>query len=213
MDNDEYDFLFKIVIIGDSGVGKTNLISQYIDSRFSLSSKTTVGVEFKSKILTVNQRRINVQLWDTAGQERFRAITSVYYRGAKGAVVVYAIDNEESFKSVEHWLKDLRSNGDKDLPIMLLANKSDLEEKRAVKKDEGMTFAKGNSMLFYETSALNGNNIEAAFKELIETVYKINKAEIEEEDEEDINENNESDNISTHALDLNNNVRVKRKCC
>ena len=105
---DQYDYLFKTVLVGDSGVGKTQLISQFSVKKFDPTLKTTIGVEFKTKCITINRKNVKVQLWDTAGSERYRAVTSAYYRGAAGALVVYDITNEKSFENLDYWISELR---------------------------------------------------------------------------------------------------------
>ena len=123
--------LFKIVLVGDSGVGKTNLLTRFSKNEFSLESKTTIGVEFATKTITTEQGHvIKAQIWDTAGQDRYRAIASSYYKGAAGALVVYDITKPNSFANVEKWLKELRDHGAEDMVLMLIGNKSDLEKDR-----------------------------------------------------------------------------------
>ena len=112
MADEEYDMIFKVVLIGDSGVGKTNILSRYVRDDFSIETKSTVGVEFGSKVLKVNNTSIKIQIWDTAGQERYKSITKAYYKGAKGAFVVYDITRKETFSSVEKWVDELKNNGD-----------------------------------------------------------------------------------------------------
>ena len=118
---DEYDYLFKLIIVGDSNVGKTNIMSKYIKDQFNINSKSTIGVEFGTKILTIDNKKIKAQIWDTAGQERYKSITSAYYKGAKGAFIVYDITNKFSFDSVDKWVQDLNSYGDKNLTLLLIA--------------------------------------------------------------------------------------------
>ncbi|RQM28791.1 hypothetical protein B5M09_008208 [Aphanomyces astaci] len=110
--DDEYDYLFKVVLIGDSGVGKSNLLSRFTRNEFSLESKSTIGVEFATKSIQAEGKTIKAQIWDTAGQERYRAITSAYYRGAVGALLVYDITKHPTFENVERWLKELRDHAD-----------------------------------------------------------------------------------------------------
>ena len=112
---DEYDYLFKLIIVGDTNVGKTNIMSKYIRDQFNFNSKSTIGVEFGTKIITIENKKIKAQIWDTAGQERYKSITSAYYKGAKGALIVYDITNKFTFESVDKWVQDLNSYGDKNL--------------------------------------------------------------------------------------------------
>ena len=164
MEKESYDFLFKMVLIGDSSVGKTNILSKYLKGTFDESSKATVGVEFGTKNIKINDKKIKIQIWDTAGQERYRSITSAYYRGAKGAFIVYDITRQDTFDNIDKWVKDLKTNGDKNTVIMLIGNKSDLEDKRQVSTEEGQELADKYGMLFFETSAKNGQNVEEIFQ-------------------------------------------------
>ncbi|KAK9936620.1 hypothetical protein M0R45_013450 [Rubus argutus] len=117
---DDYDYLFKVVLIGDSGVGKSNLLSRFTRNEFSLESKSTIGVEFATRSLDVDGKVIKAQIWDTAGQERYRAITSAYYRGAVGALLVYDVTRNSTFESVERWLRELRDHTDPNIVVMLI---------------------------------------------------------------------------------------------
>uniref|UniRef100_A0A8C6LGH1 small monomeric GTPase n=6 Tax=Nothobranchiidae TaxID=405002 RepID=A0A8C6LGH1_NOTFU len=165
--DDEYDFLFKVVLIGDSGVGKSNLLSRFTRNEFNLESKSTIGVEFATRSIQVDGKMIKAQIWDTAGQERYRAITSAYYRGAVGALLVYDIAKHLTYENVERWLKELRDHADNNIVIMLVGNKSDLRHLRAVPTDEARAFAEKNTLSFIETSALDSTNVEEAFKNIL----------------------------------------------
>ena len=136
-----------VVLIGDSGVGKSNLLSRFTRNEFNLESKSTIGVEFATRSIQVDGKTIKAQIWDTAGQERYRAITSAYYRGAVGALLVYDIAKHLTYENVERWLKELRDHADQNIVIMLVGNKSDLRHLRAVPTDEAKTFA-GNVPVF-----------------------------------------------------------------
>ena len=169
-----YDMIFKIVLIGDTSVGKTNILSKYLTDEFDPESKATVGVEFGTKNFKIENNIVKVQIWDTAGQERYRSITNAYYKGAKGALLVYDITNKKSFDNLDRWISDLKTNGDEKISIVLLGNKSDLESQRVISTEEGKNKAELFKFAFMETSALNGSNIEKAFDELIKEVYKDN---------------------------------------
>jgi len=173
MANEEYDFLFKVVLIGDSGVGKSNLLSRFTRNEFNLESKSTIGVEFATRSIKVDSKTIKAQIWDTAGQERYRAITSAYYRGAVGALLVYDISKLQTYNNVTRWLKELRDHADTNIVIMLVGNKSDLKHLRAVTTDEATEFASQNNLSFIETSALNANNVESAFQSILKDIYGI----------------------------------------
>ncbi|KAJ1821313.1 Rab GTPase ypt31 [Coemansia sp. RSA 376] len=176
--NDEYDFLFKIVLIGDSGVGKSNLLSRFTRNEFNLESKSTIGVEFATRSIQVDSKTIKAQIWDTAGQERYRAITSAYYRGAVGALLVYDIAKHPTYENVTRWLKELRDHADSNIIIMLVGNKSDLRHLRAVPTDEAKQFASENGLFFIETSALDSSNVEQSFQQILTEIYLLvsNKA-------------------------------------
>ncbi|KAJ1667947.1 Rab GTPase ypt31 [Coemansia sp. RSA 1813] len=176
--NEEYDYLFKIVLIGDSGVGKSNLLSRFTRNEFNLESKSTIGVEFATRSIQVDAKTIKAQIWDTAGQERYRAITSAYYRGAVGALLVYDIAKHPTYENVTRWLKELRDHADSNIVIMLVGNKSDLRHLRAVPTDEAKQFAAENGLFFIETSALDASNVEQSFQQILTEIYRIvsNKA-------------------------------------
>ncbi|XP_047970875.1 ras-related protein RIC2 [Salvia hispanica] len=170
---DDYDYLFKVVLIGDSGVGKSNLLSRFTRNEFSLESKSTIGVEFATRSLAVDGKVIKAQIWDTAGQERYRAITSAYYRGAVGALLVYDVTRHSTFESVERWLRELRDHTDPNIVVMLIGNKCDLRHLVAVSTDDGTSFAEKESLYFMETSALDATNVENAFTEVLTQIHRI----------------------------------------
>lgn len=171
--DDEYDYLFKVVLIGDSGVGKSNLLSRFTRNEFCLESKSTIGVEFATRSIQVDGKTIKAQIWDTAGQERYRAITSAYYRGAVGALLVYDITKHVTYENVERWLKELRDHADSNIVIMLVGNKSDLRHLRGVPTEDASTFAEKEGLSFIETSALESTNVENAFHKILTEIYRI----------------------------------------
>ncbi|KAJ6238400.1 ras-related protein rab-2a [Anaeramoeba flamelloides] len=165
------DFLYKFVIIGDSGVGKSCLLLQFTDKRFQAVYDLTIGVEFGARLIEIENKKIKLQIWDTAGQESFRSITRSYYRGAAGALIVYDITRRETFDHLVTWLKDAREHSSPNLQIMLIGNKSDLGFKREVKKEEGQKFADEHGLLFLETSAKTAENVEKAFQKTSRDIY------------------------------------------
>ncbi|KAG5624462.1 hypothetical protein H5410_009680 [Solanum commersonii] len=165
-----YDYLFKYIIIGDTGVGKSCLLLQFTDKRFQPVHDLTIGVEFGARMVTIDGKPIKLQIWDTAGQESFRSITRSYYRGAAGALLVYDITRRETFNHLASWLEDARQHANPNMTIMLVGNKSDLSHRRAVSKEEGEQFAKENGLLFLEASARTAQSVEEAF---IQTAAKI----------------------------------------
>ncbi|CAN6810710.1 unnamed protein product, partial [Brassica oleracea] len=170
---DDYDFLYKVVLIGDSGVGKSNLLSRFTRNEFSLESKSTIGVEFATRSIRVDEKVVKAQIWDTAGQERYRAITSAYYRGAVGAFLVYDVTRRVTFENVERWLKELRDHTDANIVCMLVGNKADLRHLRAVSTEDATAFAERESTFFMETSALEALNVEDAFTQVLSQIYRV----------------------------------------
>jgi Ras-related protein Rab-11A len=193
MEDDNYEMMFKVVIVGDSFVGKTNIMSKYLKNEFHEDSKATVGVEFGSRQFNIDGHVIKAQIWDTAGQERYKAITSAYYKGAKGAFIVYDITRKESFDNVTKWAEQLKSSADKNLTIIIIGNKVDLEDQRQIKAEEGQNKANELESAFIETSASSGTNLDKAFEMMINEVYKkcheemLAEGDIEIEGGEDIN--------------------------
>ncbi|RLN41829.1 hypothetical protein C2845_PM01G25880 [Panicum miliaceum] len=169
---DEYDYLFKVVLIGDSGVGKSNLLSRFTRNTFSLDSKSTIGVEFATRTIQVEGKTIKAQIWDTAGQERYRAITSAYYRGAVGALLVYDVTKAATFENVKRWLKELRDHADANTAVMLIGNKTDLAHLRAVAQEGAAAFAEREGLSFIETSALGATNVDTAFETVLTEIYQ-----------------------------------------
>ncbi|CAI8607232.1 unnamed protein product [Vicia faba] len=167
-----YAYLFKYIIIGDTGVGKSCLQLQFTDNRFQPVHDVTIGVEFGARTITIDNKRIKLSIGDTAGQEMFRSITRSYYRGAAVALLVYDITRRETFDHLASWLEDARQHADSNITIMLIGNKSDLIKKRVVSTEEGEQFAKENGLIFMEVSAKNAENVEDAFIKTAEAIYK-----------------------------------------
>lgn len=172
-DHDDYDYLFKVVLIGDSGVGKSNLLSRFTRNEFCSESKSTIGVEFATRCIELEGKTVKAQIWDTAGQERYRAITSAYYRGAVGALLVYDITKSESYDNVQKWLKELRDHADSNIVITLVGNKTDLKHLRSVQAESAAEFSSIEGLSFVETSACESTNVDVAFKKNLTDVYHI----------------------------------------
>jgi small GTP-binding protein len=167
--------MYKVIVIGDSGVGKTNLLGRWMEDRFNATS-ATINVEFATKTFKVQNKAVKVQLWDTAGQEQYRAVTRSYYRFARGALIVYDITSQSSFEKVNSWLQDVRdSPGNEYTQILLIGNKSDLAARREVPTEVGLAYSKENRLYFMETSALTGNNVHRAFQIILQEIHKINE--------------------------------------
>ena len=170
----EYDYLFKLLLIGNSSVGKSSLLFRFVENVWDDSFVPTIGVDFKLKTLEVNGKKIKLQIWDTAGQERFKNITSSYYRGGNGVLVVYDITDRESFENLTSWLIEIEKNANKNVYKLLIGNKCDLEDKRKVSIQEGKDFAESNGMKFIETSAKDNTKVQEAFELLTSDIMKNN---------------------------------------
>ena len=174
----EYDYLFKYLIIGNSGVGKSCLLIRFTDDKYEEGYVTTIGVDFKIKTLIIEGKSVKLQIWDTAGQERFRNIVSSYYKGAHGIMMVYDITDLESFGYLDSWIKEIEKNASKNVYKILVGNKSDLKN-RKITFEKGKEFANLHGMKFFETSAKENRNVEEAFKEMtkdiINSLKKVNE--------------------------------------
>ncbi|CAN0069983.1 ras-related protein Rab-2A-like [Lethenteron reissneri] len=167
-----YAYLFKYIIIGDTGVGKSCLLLQFTDKRFQPVHDLTIGVEFGARMIAIGGKQVKLQIWDTAGQESFRSITRSYYRGAAGALLVYDITRRDTFNHLTAWLEDARQHSNSNMVIMLIGNKSDLESRREVKREEGEAFAREHGLVFMETSAKTATNVEEAFINTAREIYE-----------------------------------------
>lgn len=158
-----YDYLFKLLLIGDSGVGKTCVLFRFSEDAFNTTFISTIGIDFKIRTIDLDGKKIKLQIWDTAGQERFRTITTAYYRGAMGIMLVYDITNEKSFENIKNWIRNIEENASADVEKMLLGNKCELDEKRQVSKERGEQLAVEYGIKFIETSAKASIRVEDAF--------------------------------------------------
>ena len=206
MAEEEYEMMVKVILIGDSAVGKTNIMSKYLKNQFMEDSKATVGVEFGSKLFNINGHNIKAQIWDTAGQEKYKAITGAYYKGSKGAFVVYDITKKDTFDSVDKWIHDLKSTGDPKMTIMIIGNKLDLEHKREVLKEQGEEKARSFGCAFLETSAFSGDNIEKGFEMMISEIFKKYGNDSLEDDDSGTVERGED-------IKLEKKENKKKGCC
>ena len=210
VEDDSYDLLYKIIIVGDTCVGKSNILSRYIKNIFREDSKSTVGVELGNKLLKVKGTNTKLQIWDTAGQERYRSITSSYYKGSHGCFIVYDITNEQSFENVEKWFEQVQKEGSKDVSIILVGNKCDLENERKIPTEKGEEKAKQLNIPFFETSALSNIKIEDIFTVIAENIFDRTggvKSGDDDDDIEIINENEKPVNLTPQQ------PQEKKSCC
>ena len=208
-DSENYEHLYKIIIIGDSGVGKSNILGRYLNNEFKQDTKSTVGVEFGSKKIKVDGANIKLQIWDTAGQERYRAITSAYYKGSKGCFIVYDITSEQTFENVEKWYQEIIKTAENGISIILVGNKCDLESDRKITAEMGENKARTLNCPFFETSALNNTNIENVFQSISEDIYNRCKNDRNNEDDDDDYEIVKEDK----NININTTEKKEQKCC
>ena len=201
------EITLKILLVGDSAVGKTTLLIKYIEDKFSDAHITTIGVEYKDKEITINNRKVNLQIWDTSGQERYQAITKNFYRNADGIIFVFDVTKEESFKHLKDWLNSSQ-DCDKEFKRIIVGNKIDLEEKRVIDKDRIDHFAEKENIQCFETSAKNGANVDVIFQKIGELIL-ANKTEEEIREEYIIRPHS----ASTLSKDSNHAEIKKKKCC
>ncbi|KAH0454535.1 hypothetical protein IEQ34_016459 [Dendrobium chrysotoxum] len=212
------DYLFKIVLVGDSAVGKSNLLARFARDEFYSNSKSTIGVEFQTQKMVIDGKEIKAQIWDTAGQERFRAVTSAYYRGAVGALIVYDISRRQTFENVGRWLNELNTHSDMNVVTILVGNKSDLKDSREVSLEEGKALAEAEGLFFMETSALDSSNVATAFQTVVKEIYDILSRKVFQSQENKKQENLLLGNGKTVAIegetsDAEERVRRFGGCC
>uniref|UniRef100_A0A5K3FPM5 Ras-related protein Rab-1A n=1 Tax=Mesocestoides corti TaxID=53468 RepID=A0A5K3FPM5_MESCO len=171
----EHDYIFKLLLIGDSGVGKSCLLLRFSDDVYTDNFISTIGVDFKIRTIELDGHHVKLQIWDTAGQERFRTMTVAYYRGAHGIIVVYDITSEESFQNVETWLEEIKRYARPDVTKIVVGNKSDLTDQRVVSYEQGKQFAANLGLQFLETSAKDSSNVEQAFFSMAGQILQVFK--------------------------------------
>ena len=219
----EYSYSVKFIIVGDSSVGKSNILLRFSRNTFDPGHQATLGIEFANKHLIYNNTDYLIQIWDTAGQENFRSVTRAYYKASAVAMVVYDITKEDSFLHIQNWLHDCKELAPRTVILVLIGNKTDLEDQRVVARERGENLAKENNMIFFETSALNGNGIEEAFKKSIEVVdQKIrsgyyNLSESSKQGIKKIVSGNDNDNgeriIDKKSLVMGKKQKSEDLCC
>ena len=173
MNMQDVDHIFKVLIIGDSSVGKSNILLRFSDNIFHDTFLPTIGVDFKIRNVKMGDQTVKLNIWDTAGQERFKTITSTYYKGAHGIIVVYDITDRESFNNVSNWLNEVKKHAGSQVVKLLVGNKCDLEDERVVSSKEGQEFADSIGVGFLETSAKQSVNIDESFMTLTKQVYEL----------------------------------------
>jgi Ras-related protein Rab-11A len=217
MSDEDYDMIVKIVLIGDSGVGKTNISSRFLKGEFNMDTKATVGVEFGSKKFEIEGYNIKAQIWDTAGQERYKSITNAYYKGAKGALLVYDVSRRSTFDSIDRWITDLRQNSDPNVNIILVGNKCDIpDDEREVLTSDGQKKAELYRIAFFETSALRDINIVEAFRIMIQGKFKRLHIELFTKFNKFVDDSEyDSERLESNVVNLtpNKDVKKKKKCC
>jgi small GTP-binding protein len=209
-DYPQYDLSFKLIFIGDSSVGKSCLTAKAVKNNFEEYYQATVGFEFLTFNMKVNDKVIKLQIWDTCGQEIYKSLISNFYRNSSLAVLVYAIDNKESFNHVENWLNDLKSQANPDVRIFLVGNKADLEEDRKIKKEEGEKYKEDQHLdLFMETSAKTGHNARNVLVEAAKILYKdyLKFDENTQKEKEDESKNKDKKKL------IKKEQKVKKGCC
>ena len=199
-----YDHLFRYIIVGDMAVGKSCIFLQFTDNKFRHQHELTIGVEFGGKTIEIGNKNVKIQIWDTAGQEAFQAMTRTYYKGAIGALLMYDITRKDTFTHISKWLEEVQTHGAKNVCIILIGNKKDLEDKREVSYEEGEALAKEHKLLFLETSAKTAENVAEAFnvsaKSIVEMIEKTG-----------IDPSAPSNNIIIN--DENEEGDTEKKCC
>jgi Ras-related protein Rab-1A len=203
MSEENYDFIFKVLLLGNSDVGKSSLILRYVDGTWSNTFIPTIGVDFKVKTIEVDNKKIKMQIWDTAGQERFRTVIASYFKGSHGVLLIYDVTNKTSFKQLESWLEIIENNASEDILKILIGNKIDLEEDREVTKEEGQSFANQHNIQFMETSAKMNTNVNEAFEALAKIMMEFN-----------VNQKvKATKNDKTVKVSSGKNLSTKKKCC
>jgi len=200
-----YDYLFKLLLIGDSAVGKSSLLLRFTEDTFNPSFISTIGIDFKVKTVDIDGKRVKLQVWDTAGQERFRTITTAYYRTAQGIILTYDVTNGESFGNLKMWAKAIDQHAAKSVNRILVGNKCDLADKRVIETSKGQELAAEFGIKFFETSAKNSIAVEDAFMSLARDIKK----RVDQEDPNGTGEGGETGNGAVQIKDTGKDAKTK----
>ena len=202
--NNDYDYIFKVIIIGNHSCGKTSLVNRFVDENRPMEEQATIGVDFTAKYHTINNgKKIKLYLWDTAGQEAFRSIVQLYYKNIAGAVLVFDVTNPKTFRNLSYWMEEMKTNNNNETPVpmLLLGNKIDKTQQRLVGRKEAETYARENGMLYEEVSVLNNINTNAALSRLFEKIY-----------DEFIDKDKRCTGISTKLIPVKQKSLLSRSC-
>ena len=202
IDEENYDEKIKIMLLGDSSVGKTSIIKRYCKNQYSNSFISTIGVDFETKYINIDGKIINIQIWDTAGQERYKILAQSYYKNSDGFVIVYDITSRISYDNIHKWIEQIKEYASEKIKNIIVANKCDLENKRQISKEEGKELAEKYNFKFYETSALNGKNIDKAFDNLAKMIIDSGNLS-----------SSTTRSASMLSKECHKNNKGKKKCC
>ena len=208
-----YQYIFKLILIGNSGVGKSCILQRYIKHTFEESYKCTIGVDFLMKSIVINGQTVKLQLWDTAGQEKYKSMASSYYRGANVALIVFDITNHESFDALPLWIENFYKNGPEQKNIILIGNKNDLTDLRQVTQKEAEAFSETNNMMYFETSAKEGDNIEYIFNYAAEKLLEFYGGNNEATLKKQMAPNNDIQSSNFKEIRIEESSNKKKNCC